>query len=100
MNTLTKEQFVGTIEILKGMIEAVQASPNGLPSGHLYAHCMAHMSLHQYEALLDIMLELNRLISEVMEADYNGNCISCKQMALMALRAACPAQYAPAYWRE
>lgn len=61
MNTLTKQQFTATVEILKGMIEAVQQSPNGLPSGHLYAHCLSHMSLQQYEALLGIMIKSGKV---------------------------------------
>jgi hypothetical protein len=44
------------------MAEAVQEL-GSCPSGHLYAHCMAHMSLTQYDILLGVLKRLN-LITE------------------------------------
>lgn len=42
------------------------------------------------------LLEINRYLTEAMAITFdNDQCISCKELALVALRACCPAIYAP-----
>lgn len=48
--------------------------------------------------------ELNKIILKIktaMDMEFeNGNCISCKEMALACLEAVCEPQYRPDYFKD
>lgn len=58
--TYTKDQIEATIRGVQAIAEAIRELKQ-IPSGHLYAHVMAHMSLNHYEKMISI-LESGKLI--------------------------------------
>lgn len=47
------------------------------------------------------MQSIHNAIADAMEQDFeNGQCISCKEMAIMALYACCPLKYQPAEFEK
>lgn len=49
------------LQIGDALIEAIESFPQGIPSGHLYAHVMGLMSLQDYEAVIGILVKANRV---------------------------------------
>ena len=54
MSPITKSQVGAAVSATLAIAEAIRAL-GSVPSGHLYARVMAHMDIHQYEALLDVL---------------------------------------------
>jgi hypothetical protein len=54
------EQVAAVIEVLHAIAEVVKAAgPQGIPSGHLYAMLLGHLSLRQYELCIDKLISSN-----------------------------------------
>jgi hypothetical protein len=64
----TTKQIEGTIQIVKAVADAIRELKE-VPSGHLYAQLMGHMSLETYNQIIgllkraDLIIEKNYLIS-------------------------------------
>lgn len=73
------KDILKVVDVIKSMAEAVNASPNGIPSGHLYAHVMGFMSLEMYERIVGLMLEAKAIKKEghlLLPATSKGTSIS------------------------
>lgn len=53
MSQVTQKK-TALVETLKALYEAILAS-GGIPSGHLYARLMGHMTLDQYNTLIGLL---------------------------------------------
>jgi len=50
------------IQITEAIREAIKdAGQDGIPSGHLYAMLMGFMSLHTYQAVIDILVKTKQI---------------------------------------
>jgi hypothetical protein len=60
---MTKQETVKALAelilVLRDIIRA--AGKEGIPSGHLYAHCMGGMTLETYEKLIKIFLDSGKV---------------------------------------
>jgi hypothetical protein len=59
---MTKKQILATFEVTRAIADAIRELKS-VPSGHLYAQVMNHLSLEQYTKIIDL-LKSNRLIEE------------------------------------
>jgi len=48
-------------EIVDVIQEAIDASPHGIPSGHLYAMLMSHMTIDTYTQIIGAMVKAGRI---------------------------------------
>ncbi len=62
MDTITKEQVHGAIEIIKAVADTIK-DLGSVPSGELYARLMGYMSLAQYNKIIGILKNAG-LVSE------------------------------------
>ena len=55
---ITMEAVRALHELGLAVVDAVAAAPNGIPSGHLYAHVFLPkgISLEQYQSLIDALV--------------------------------------------
>lgn len=64
------------VTILSTLLEAIESAGEvGIPSGHLYAICMGHLSLETYTNLITILKHLG-LVTEsnyLLKGASNGN---------------------------
>ena len=49
---MTAQQATASLEVAAAMAECIRTSPDGLPSGTLYAMVMGRLSLQSYEAII------------------------------------------------
>jgi hypothetical protein len=61
--TTQQQQIDATLQTIKVLADAIRESPNGIPSGHLYAVATNTMSLATYQSMID-MLKRAKLVSE------------------------------------
>ena len=61
MSTLTPEQEDTLIAFVEAIQQAVDASPQGIPPGHLYACLMQHISLDTYNQIIGAMIKAGRI---------------------------------------
>ena len=54
MSTPTKAEVQATVEALKAIAEAIRELKE-VPSGHLYARLMGHMSLNTYNQFIGVL---------------------------------------------
>lgn len=54
-NTITNDQVKAALEIVKAVAEAIREL-GSVPSGHLYAQLMGHMSLERYNKVIDTLV--------------------------------------------
>lgn len=60
MSTPTKPDAVQAVaQFLSAMLAAIIAAGGSLPSGHLYAALMGHISIETYDALINKLIEMN-----------------------------------------
>ena len=53
---MTKQQAAAALSVILAVGDAIRELKE-VPSGHLYAQLMAKMSLDQYNAIIDILIE-------------------------------------------
>jgi len=61
---MTNEKQVANIilaEIVDAIQEAVDACPQGMPSGHLYARLMPYMGIDTYNQIIAAMVKAGRI---------------------------------------
>lgn len=64
MTPPTQEQVQAAFDVFKTMFDLIKASPNGIPSGELYAIVMGVMSIDQYNHLIQIGIDAGRIRNE------------------------------------
>lgn len=62
MNTPSKEAIQATIQTVAAIAEAIR-DLGSVPSGHLYAQVMGHMSIDQYSQII-VLLKKAGLVTE------------------------------------
>lgn len=55
MTTPTKRQIQAALEVTRAIAETIRELKE-VPSGQLYAHVMGSMSLHQYEQIINALV--------------------------------------------
>jgi hypothetical protein len=53
--------------IADAVIAVIHETPDGAPGGHLYAALMQHMTIDQFETLMNVLVEAGRITKR-------GNC--------------------------
>lgn len=59
--TTTSEQVKAMSALLIAITEAINAVPEGIPSGHLYASLMGKMSLQVYEQIISALVACHKI---------------------------------------
>ena len=59
--TMTSAQVQTLKAICDAIVEAVGTAPDGVPAGHLYAFLMGHLSLHQFEGIMEALVSIGKV---------------------------------------
>ena len=60
-NPITPKQAETLKQICDAIVDAVAASPDGLPAGHLYALLMGVLTLHQFEGVMGALVSIGKV---------------------------------------